>query len=61
LIKIGDIVDIVGIIRKSDNVKRMKIEILKKIEHPNYIKLRKFEILKEMKDRKLTTLEDISD
>jgi hypothetical protein len=46
---VGHIVDVVGRPRKKDNNLSLWIEIIRKIEEPNYVLLRDAEIIKRIK------------
>jgi len=45
----GDIVDIIGLVRSSGDYISINLEIMKKVNEPNFILLRNAEIIKEIK------------
>ena len=53
---IGDIVDIVGLIRKWKDFVYISPEIMKKIDNPNFVLLRNAEIIKRIKSGDIETL-----
>lgn len=56
----GDIVDVVGLIGSYNEFKNLKIEILKKVEEPNLILLRKAEIIQLIKTGELHDIPESS-
>ena len=48
-IQVGDIVDVVGLLRKWNEYPYISPEIIKKVENPNFILLRNAEIIKRIK------------
>jgi len=61
----GDVVDIVGRVSKWKDFVSLWIEIIKKVEHPNFILLRNAEIIKKIKIGEIqeipTTIQDIKE
>lgn len=57
--KKGEIVDIIGLIRYTNNISSISIEIIKKIENPDFILLRNAEIIKKIKTEELSVIPEV--